>query len=450
MDVRARGTLRSDDGFALMEVIVSAAVLLLVVLGVLAAMDSVAKTTGANKARTIAAALAEKDQERLRGLHMDTIGAPMAPYPVTVAGVTYTVESKAVWVTDGSDEEVGCGAQNSEGSYVRLTSTVTSPITGAAVKPVVLSSIMAPRQKGALIVLVKNAAEQPVQGITVTAPPLAAKVTNSAGCAVFSQIDAGNYTVGLNQSGWVDWNGNTAVSKLAGVTAGNVTTVELAYDRAATARVTVQNKPTAQGGVLEPSKAVLGAHPKPTTGMRKSGVPTPPVPGAYPVDGSVQSGSLFTISNLFPFPEGYTFYGGGCLGADPSKQVGNESYFSSYSGKLTLAPGGSGVVTVFEPPVDITVRRDTTSGAVQNGTNIYAYPKAAGCTGERIFMGTTDSLGKLPYPGLPYGDYDLCAYRTTGTTRRGTSTVSVKTPAGPGALTLVVTNSSTPCGNTAP
>ncbi len=50
MDVRARGTLRSDDGFALMEVIVSAAVLLLVVMGVLAAMDSVAKTTGANKA----------------------------------------------------------------------------------------------------------------------------------------------------------------------------------------------------------------------------------------------------------------------------------------------------------------------------------------------------------------------------------------------------------------
>ena len=48
-----------------MEVVVSAAVLLLVVLGVMAGLDAVAGTAGANKARTVAASLAEKDQEEL-------------------------------------------------------------------------------------------------------------------------------------------------------------------------------------------------------------------------------------------------------------------------------------------------------------------------------------------------------------------------------------------------
>jgi hypothetical protein len=449
MDVRARGTLRSESGFALMEVIVSAAVLVLVVLGVLAAMDSVARTAGANKAKTVAATLAEKDQERLRGMHIDQVGGPLGGYDVDVAGVTYRVESKAVWVADGSDEEVGCGAKNSEGSYLRLTSTVTSPITGASVKPVVLSSIMAPRQKGALIVLVKNAAEQPVQGLTVTAPPLTSKVTNSAGCAVFSQIDAGNYTVGLNQSGWVDWNGNPTPTKLAGVTAGNITTVDFAYDRAATATVTVQNKPTAQGGVLEPAKTVLGAHPKPTTGMRTSSAPVVPSPNPYPVDNAVKTGASFVMTNLFPFPEGYTFYSGACLGADPSKQV--PDYFSTYSGALTLGPGESRPVTVYEPPVNITVRRDSVTGTLADATAVYAYPKAAGCTGIRIPLGTTTSSGTLAYPGLPYGEYDICARRTSGTDRRGTMTLLVKDPAGvTPAAPLVITADTNGCGNTAP
>ena len=42
--------------------------LVIVVLGVLAAIDAVTGTAGANKARTVAAALAEKDQEQLRSL----------------------------------------------------------------------------------------------------------------------------------------------------------------------------------------------------------------------------------------------------------------------------------------------------------------------------------------------------------------------------------------------
>jgi Tfp pilus assembly protein PilV len=57
----------SEEGFALIEVVVSAAVLVILVLGVLAAVDAVSGTAGANQSKTVAATLAEKDLERLRG-----------------------------------------------------------------------------------------------------------------------------------------------------------------------------------------------------------------------------------------------------------------------------------------------------------------------------------------------------------------------------------------------
>ena len=80
-----------------MEVVVSAAVLLLVVLGVMAALDAVAGTAGANKARTVAATLAEKDQEELRSLmtaDLNQIHSVIpGPRTVKVDGVQYTVSS---------------------------------------------------------------------------------------------------------------------------------------------------------------------------------------------------------------------------------------------------------------------------------------------------------------------------------------------------------------------
>ena len=444
---------RSEQGFALMEVIVSAAVLILVVLGALAAFDSAAGTAGANKARTIAATLAEKDQERLRAMRtLDVDQMNLEPYSVTVAGVTYTVESKAVWVTDASDEEIGCGlgGQNEEGSYMRITSTVTSPATGAAVKPVVLSSIVAPQvgadSQGSLAVFVKNAAGQPVQGLAVrVAPSGRIEGTNALGCAIFGQLDAGNHTASLGQTGWVDRDGNPAPSQVASVTAGSLATIEFAYDVAASITVEVKDKPAGQAGRPEPAKTVLAANTGLTTGLRTWESTIVPNPNPYPTDGAVMTGSTFRLDGLFPFPSGYSFYSGSCLAADPSKLV--PDYFATYGGAVVLAPGASGgVVTVYEPLLNLVLlpanRRD---GAVA-----YAYPTGAGCGGVRIPLGTTDATGRLAYPSLPYGSYDICVWRDAGTDRRGVMGVVMDKPNGvtPAQLTLAV--DSRRCGLTAP
>src|SRR5918992_1657314 len=135
---------RSQEGFALMEVVVSSAVLIIVALGVLAAQDAISGTAGANKARTVAATLAEEDQERLRGMKTISISGYRETRTVPVSGVNYTVVSKAEWIRDATGETISCTSEQGQVNYLRITSTVSSLITGAAVKPVVLNSLVAP------------------------------------------------------------------------------------------------------------------------------------------------------------------------------------------------------------------------------------------------------------------------------------------------------------------
>ena len=58
--------LRQDSGFAMIEAIVAATLMVIVALGVLRGLDSAQRSSGREKARSAAAALTEQDQERLR------------------------------------------------------------------------------------------------------------------------------------------------------------------------------------------------------------------------------------------------------------------------------------------------------------------------------------------------------------------------------------------------
>jgi Tfp pilus assembly protein PilV len=452
IDTRARRGLASQQGFALMEVMISAAVLVLVVLGVFAALDASTSTAGANKARTVAATLAEKDQERMRAMRTTDIDAMnTAPYDITVARVPYRVESRAEWIYDASGTEVSCGLAAGQASYMRITSTVTSHLTGGAVKPVVIRSIVAPQvgaaAAGSLSVMVKGAAGQPIPGVTVTAPPSPnVEVTNGLGCAVFGALTAGTYNVALAKGGYVDKEGAPTPSKPITVTAGNMSTTEFAYDIAASLTINVKTSPT---GTAEPSKSVVAANSQLGAGMRTFG-PTTPVAGLTDPVLGFPSGTSFQLNNLFPFTNGYALYSGGCSGADPSRIYTAVDYFATYGGLKTLAPGeNGGTLNVFEPTTSIKVFRGTTP---QNAIPVWAYPTKPGCTNTRIYLGVTksDGTGMLTYSGLPYGDYDLCAWQSGSTTRRATGTVRVDNPVGVAGPTLSLSNSSQLCGQTSP
>jgi hypothetical protein len=456
LNTRARRRLGAEEGFALMEVVVSAAVLVLVVLGVMAALDAVAGTAGANKARTVAASLAEKDQEELRSLRnaeLDNLESLIpAPRTVEVDGVPYTITSDAEWVTDATGEDISCELPSGEGSFIRITSRVTSPMTGARVRPVVMSSIVSPQPgSGTLSAMVKDADGRPVVNMPVQAVQengsTTTKQTNDAGCAVFGSLAAGSYDVKLDQTGWVDPEGNQAPVQTVTVNAGILSTVEFLYDlKAVINPVTVvtsirspiaTNPPTIQN---DQANGVTVAHTGLQTGFRIFNGPA----------------TTFNLDRLFPFRDPYKAYAGTCTGADPALYV--PTYFDSIAlFNERLERGRTyGPLQILEPATNLRVQR---GGSNRSNAYIVATPTDESCEGVRITLGPTSSSGTVTQPGLPFGDYSLCAQWTSSGSTWHSPAVAItnRDPAGAPRTTttppvtvtpttLAVSNSSTANG----
>jgi hypothetical protein len=427
-----------------MEVVVSAAVLILVVLGVFAGLDAVAGTAGANKARTVAATLAERDQEELRSLmtvDLNRIRSVIpGPRTVEVDGVPYIVESDADLVTDAGGEDISCSLDDGEGSFIRITSKVTSPMTGAKVKPVVISSIVAPEPgSGALVAKVVDARDNPVKNMPVQAigPETITKATNDAGCAVFGAVTAGAYEVKVNQNGWVDPEGDQEVIKTATVSAGTLTTVDFVYDLAATLTVNIRSL-YGSPAVLntDNSYGVIAAHTGILTGFRQWTSATPTTP--------------HTLNRLFPFEDPYKIFSGRCMDQDPTGF--QEDFFDVYTAAApTLTPGQIATISILEPPVHINATFSRTDIV---GTHVYAYPRNGTCGDPvRYDMGTVISGGRAERPGLPFGSYEICAQftRSSGSIwhRRIPAVVNDTAAGGNGTPHAVSVTTSSPSVNTA-
>jgi len=132
-------------GYALIEVIVSAAVLALLALAVLSGVDGATMSTAREKARAVAGSLAEQDQERLRSYRFDSLATVPQANPVTIDNVTYSIKSEASWITDDANAVPACGTTaQKQSEYLRIVSTVTSNIVGSRIPPVRIESMVAP------------------------------------------------------------------------------------------------------------------------------------------------------------------------------------------------------------------------------------------------------------------------------------------------------------------
>ena len=111
---------RNQDGFALIEVIVSAAVLAIVALAVLVRHRRRDASSARERARAVAASLAEQDQERLRSYRFDALTKLVAAgsIAVNVDGVELHVKSEANWVTDDGTPTPACGTAGARAERV--------------------------------------------------------------------------------------------------------------------------------------------------------------------------------------------------------------------------------------------------------------------------------------------------------------------------------------------
>lgn len=412
---------RDQRGIGMIEVMASALVLAIVAVGLLSGFDVASKASGTNKSRSVAASIAQDDQERMRGLEVRTLVLRGPETRTVKAGsVTYSVKSTADPVSDSAKQ--GCTAGSTGVDYLRLKTEVTW--AGMKIAPVVSDSLMAPRvgsygaDEGGLSVQVVDRDGKPRSGISIglVGGTTYTDITDGDGCAFFAYIPADDYNVTFSTAGMVTPGGVQSVSDPVSVPVGAVANKVIQYDQAAALNVSFQTKKSSvtQADV---GTSVTVAH------------PNIPAPGALLFESATPVSTMATGFSLFPFTGSYSVYSGACTAANPTN-------FSQTVPTITLGRGATGAVTVFEPAIDVTVQKD---GTVVSGAKVRYY----GITCPDVFTSPdfTDATGRLPKPGMPYGDYDMCVQypaSDTNPSRRyaeNTTTVKNQTPSGV-ALTL--------------
>jgi Tfp pilus assembly protein PilV len=394
---------RSEAGFALVEVMVSAVLLVALALATLKLIDSSATASSTQRARSIASSLAHQDLNRMRQMTIASAAGLAQTKTVPLNGINYTIESSAQWASD-SGGVVTCSSGSTGAQYLRTSSKVSWVGMGTA-KPIVAESIVTPRVAemdstlGALTVLVKNATGSPVPGVTVTLSSLSS-VTDSSGCALVPRVPAGTYDVSYYKTGYVATNNaTTGIEKNVSIVAGQTSLVQVSYDMPTTIPVALKTDVAPNPASSWYSVSFVGG-------------------GKPPVVKSGAMASSNAAGGLFPFASGYTVYAGSCIGNDPSVYLstfstafpasavasfpgGTTATATAYTRAFSVAIGGA----VANKPVHLTVKPFTASGPMSRPAG------ETPCTESlNLTPGNTSAGGARTVPlELPYGRYAICA-----------------------------------------
>jgi prepilin-type N-terminal cleavage/methylation domain-containing protein len=211
---RLRG---EERGFGLIEVLVSALIVALIAAAVATALISGADTSADQQARARAAALAQLDQERMKGLSAVQLTA-LAPAAgascgqtrqVTLGGIQYTICSTANFLNSTGGSACGSTGAGAAAYYEVISSVNWSNNKRPAV---VAESQITPPAGGTLLTQTEDQTGAPLPGVSVTATPVsgtgttgsAAGTTDAAGCAIFGGLSTGDYTLALTDAGFVN------------------------------------------------------------------------------------------------------------------------------------------------------------------------------------------------------------------------------------------------------
>jgi type II secretory pathway pseudopilin PulG len=420
----ARDTRSDQEGFIIIEVLVSAIILALVGGAVLTLITATTRGAASQRDRAVAYDLAQEDQARLRTKQITTLngledlnGKPIAlrEKPTVLNGTTYAVESKGVFVNNQAGG-VSCTAENDTPDYIQLTSTVTSPALNS---PVTIQSVVSPSTgsldttHGNLAVQAKNAAGEPVSGVSVSLKGTAyARTTETQGCANFADIPNGPNTILLKGGSLVNIEGKTEE-------AIPVTIVGKTTER----KQSEWDKP----GMLKPE--FVYAQPEtgellaaPADSMSVTFTERSLGPTAYGTPGGTRSARP-VAEKLFPFKGSkYTVYAGSCPSNNPNPS-GAKTENNVGIGSIEVPPDGVGTARIQVPALNLTVENGSKplGGAKVTVTDENSGCKSGGSAVKRTF--TTNSGGHLALTekgvteaGLPFGIYKICASKKIGTT----------------------------------
>jgi Tfp pilus assembly protein PilV len=431
-----------NDGFALIEVVISAFLVAIIVIGTLTGFDALGHTTADERYHDEGMLLASQSQEQLRSDPASTLGPlEITPhtYTVIVGGETYTITQEASYVTDSSQHS-GCSATGSESTskisdnYLRVKSSVNWPQLEAAKRAAITqSSIITPPDGSTLEVDVKNGAaakpETAVSGVTVLAGGVTT-TTGEGGCVIYGSIPSTSVDIEAYKPRYVTESGAYKVSAEEFTIAPNITT-HYPVTFAEGGRITANflYKGLAQtGDTFVVNNASMKVSPSfevgSTAGKFTAGGLFEPEAGTFLTSATTPvSPSNYANGNLFPFAESsWTVYAGDCLENNPSSISGGKVL----SGKALVTAGHESVVNVPMSFVELGLYEGTHTTKPEKLETKSKYPvtitnvKCATTVtpnNETKITNThkqeTTIEGHLLRPYQPFGKFKLCMYNAS-------------------------------------
>jgi Tfp pilus assembly protein PilV len=463
---------RDESGFAIIEVLVSALVLLTFSLGVFTVLTGATRATAQERHRAQANALAEQELERVRSSRIADLatlnstrrvlddgtqlasGAPCPTTGPTSRQTCYTITSVTQFRTEAASTS-GCAAGSGSRDYLQLTVSVSW--TGMSpLHPVTAGTIVSPPSgslvpnSGSVLFNAVDSRNVGIPGVAVSGsgPGSFTGTTGPTGCVLWRNLPVGTYTmtVGGAASTMVDVDGNAPPPVSVSVVDQSTNTVNKQYDRPGSIQgITFRTRDYLNGLVTSSADSVAVTNSGMQTGLK-----------VFTPAGGVRATSITTASTLFPFTSPDSVYAGTCTSNNPGAgpMLGNATV--PVGGTATLVSPGY----IQLPSLQVTVWSGTSSSS--QGSRVQTAKVTArdvGCNVTRTLTppgvppaGGTNANGQVPQAppsggdiGLPYGTYDVCASNSTGTDKRTVTGVAL-TSAGATGTTLAIYLGGQPAG----
>jgi type II secretory pathway pseudopilin PulG len=354
MVMRVRRPVAYEGGFGLVEVMLSLAVLLIVMVATSYLVDDVVKQAATNRERVAAAELAEQYLETMSNASLSTLQSDISrdvlltSTPVNVGGISYSVWSHLEWATTGASPSL-CSSGNPP-EIIRATITVKWGV-GLGAQSLGETTIINPPYgtvvpgDGFLSVRIEGSSAPNPPSDTANLINVPVTVTPNGGSpstynpdqngCLYLQEPVGTYSVSLaSPSGgptFIDWQENLTPSQssVSVSTSGLATFVPaFHYDEAGTVTFTssapaplASNMPisVSNGGNLQPSGTAV----------------------------VVAAGSNATSAQLFPYSTPYSVWYGDCTthsGVTPEEPSAPTTFTISPQGRTSASITGLDVL----------------------------------------------------------------------------------------------------------
>src|SRR5665213_1989934 len=136
-------TLAAETGDTLIEVLISAVLVGLIIVGTFTGLNATNRSTALQRSRSQADAIAQQDEDQLRSASIKTLEALIGrseTKTVTLNNTAYTVTTSAEFIADKTATS-SCSSSTAKADYVQTVSTVTWASIGSG-KPVVETGII--------------------------------------------------------------------------------------------------------------------------------------------------------------------------------------------------------------------------------------------------------------------------------------------------------------------